>query len=262
LSAADVEDGAPGPEIGITVPCKGRLAFLKQTAPALIGRPRVRYCLVDYDCPERCGDWAEQTFPAEVAAARLVIERVGDRPHFNKGAAHNLGAQRLISEGVQHLCFLDADTVCDPAFTSWLRPRVAAPDRFWIAGRKPNGWEDPGFVGFLALPAALFVASGGFDQWFEEWGGEDLELRVRLHLEHGAAFGEVPLSFFTELRHGDALRTQFRKIANPDQSNRLNIVYWARKLRRRTGKSLTELDETAKRLFACIPHRNLPGAPA
>ena len=244
-------------EIGITVPCKGRLAFLEQTAPALIGQPGVRYCLVDYDCPEQCGDWAEQTFPAAVAAGRLVIERVRDRPQFNKSAAHNVGARRLIAAGLRHICFVDADTVCDPAFVSWLRPQLAAaPDRFWIAARTATGWEDPGFVGFLALPAALFGASGGFDEWFQEWGGEDLELRLRLHLEQRAAYGEVPLSFFTELRHGDALRTQFRKIASPDQSNRLNTVYWALKLRRRTGKSLSELDETARRLFAFIPHRN------
>jgi hypothetical protein len=258
------EAAAAGPEIGITVPCKGRLSFLKQTAPALIGQPGVRYCLVDFDCPDRCGDWAEQTFPAAVAAGALVIERVRDRPHFNKGAAHNLGARRLIGDGgggVPHVCFLDADTVCDGGFVSWLRPQLA-PDRFWIAARKTNGWEDPGFVGFLVLPAALFALSGGFDEWFEEWGGEDLELRLRLHLQHGAAYDEVPLSFFTELRHDDALRTQFRKIANPDQSNRLNLVYWARKLRRRTGKSLAELDENATRLFACIPRRNVPRVPA
>ena len=249
------------PELCVTVPCKGRLDFLKRTAPALVGQPGVRYCLVDYDCPDDCGGWMERTFPEAIVNGRVAVERVAQRPQFNKGAAHNIGARRLIRDGAEHVCFLDADTVCNPGFTDWLRPRLSL-DRFWVSALTAAGFEHPGLVGFLVLPAALFEASGGFDEWFEEWGGEDLELRLRLHLEQRARYGELPLSFFTELRHGDALRTQFRKIASPDQSNRLNTVYWALKVRRSTGKSLTELDETAKRLFACIPHRNLPAAPA
>ena len=243
------------PELSVTVPCKGRLDFLKRTAPGLVGQPGVRYCLVDYDCPDDCGGWIERTYPTEVAAGGVIVERVAQRPHFNKGAAHNLGARRLIRDGATHVCFLDADTVCNPGFVDWLRARLAA-DRFWISALTPAAVEHPGLVGFLALPATLFEASGGFDEWFQEWGGEDLEYRLRLHVEHGARYDEVPLAFFDEIAHGDDLRVRFRKLASPDASNRLNLVYWARKLRRRTGKSLVDLDPVAQRLFDRIPRRN------
>jgi len=258
--ATRAREEAEGPELGITVPCKGRLEFVQKTAPALIGEPGVRYCLVDFDCPDDCGGWLERTFGAEVGAGRAIVERVRDRPRFNKGAAHNVGARRLIQEGLRHVCFLDADTICLPGFASWLRARLV-PDRFWIAGLAPSGQEDPGMVGFLVLPADLYERSGGFDEWFEEWGGEDLEYRLRLHVEHRAPYAEVPLTFFEEIRHGDELRTQFRRIGNPDLSNRLNLVYWARKVRRRTGKSLVDVDAVARRLFDRIPRRHAPRGP-
>jgi hypothetical protein len=244
------------PKLCVTVPCKGRLDFLKRTAPAIVGQADVRYCLVDYDCPDDCGGWIERAFPEEIASGRLTVERVAPRPHFNKGAAHNIGARRLIRDGAEHVCFLDADTVCHPGFVDWLRAHLV-PDRFLISGLTPTGAEHPGLVGFLVVPAPLFAASGGFDEWFEEWGGEDLEYRLRLHLEHGARYDEVPLSLFDEIPHGDDLRIRFRKLASPDASNRLNLVYWARKLRRRTGKSLVDLDAVAQRLFDRIPRRNV-----
>src|SRR5678815_2665481 len=82
-------------ELWVTVPCKGRLSFLQRTAPGWLDQPDVRYCLVDFDCPDRCGDWLERTFAAEVAAGRAVVERIGARPYFHKAAAHNAGARRI-----------------------------------------------------------------------------------------------------------------------------------------------------------------------
>src|SRR3954469_164023 len=97
--------------IWAVVPCMGRLAFLRQTLPAFLRQPAMRYCLVDYSCPEGCGAWVERDFPAEVASGRLAIERVAGEAHFHKTRAHNLGARRAVAAGAEVLCFLDADTL-------------------------------------------------------------------------------------------------------------------------------------------------------
>jgi hypothetical protein len=231
----------------ISVPCKGRLSFLRRTAPALLAQPDLGYCLVDFDCPDHCGDWLERTFPADLAAGRVLIERITQRPFFHKAAAHNAGARRIAAAGGEHVAFLDADVSGRPGFALWLAERLAC-DRFWIAGLADDGWEHPGLVGFVALSMAAFVESGGFDEQFRDWGAEDLEFRVRLLLERELEFGEVPVELFDCLPHGDDLRVQHYEEKDMARSHLRNLTYFARKLRRR-GQSFATLDERTHRLM-------------
>ena len=241
-------------KLWVTVPCKGRLSFLQRTAPSLIAQPEIGYCLVDFDCPDRCGDWLEQTFAAEVAAGRAIVERIPERRYFHKAAAHNAGARRIAAAGGEHVVFLDADAACRPSFSSWLSPRLA-PDRFWIAGLDGAGWEHPGLVGFLALPVTAFHRSGGFDEEFHDWGAEDLEYRLRLHLELGLDYGEVPIDLLEGLAHGDELRVEHYEVKDLERSHLRNQVYLARKLQKRLGKSLAALDDRAQRLIRRVRQR-------
>src|SRR5690349_6457847 len=130
----------PVVKLWVVVPCKGRLSFLQQTTASVLSQRDVGYCLVDFDCPDRCADWLEEAFPDAVAAGRAVAARVEGRPYFNKSAAHNAGARRALAAGAAHLAFLDADTLCRPGFAAWLAPRLG-PDHFWIAGAGADGWE-------------------------------------------------------------------------------------------------------------------------
>ncbi len=126
-----------------------------------------------------------------------------------QGAARNLGAQRATGS---YLVFLGDDTVprrdflaehrlshrnADPktaviGYTPWADD--SSKSRFMeYIGEK--GWqfgfsliEDPQRVPFnffytsnLSLSRALFLASGGFDEEFQEYGWEDTELSLRLH---------------------------------------------------------------------------------
>jgi hypothetical protein len=249
----------PAPKLWVVVPCKGRRAFLERTTASVLSERELGYCLVDYDCPDRCGIWLQQNFAADVAAGRALVETVHDRRYFNKSAAHNLGARRALAAGAAFLAFLDADIVCRPGFAAWLAPRLA-PGRFWIAGPAPDGWEYPGLVGFLALAAQDFEASGGFDEAFRGWGAEDLELRLRLHLAHGLAYDELPGQLLEGLPHGDELRVEHYEIKDLDRSHLANQVYLARKLRRQLGRGLDGLDATAERLIRRIPTRALTRA--
>lgn len=234
----------------VSVPCKGRLEFLRRTAPTLLAEPDLGYCLVDFDCPDHCGDWLEQSFPDELAAGRVLIERIAQRPFFHKAAAHNAGARRIAAAGGEHVAFLDADVSARPGFADWLGERMAR-HGFWIAGLDKDGWEHPGLVGFVALSMAAFAQSGGFDEWFRDWGAEDLEFRVRLLLEQGLEFGEVPVDLFDCLPHGDDLRVQHYQEKDMARGHLRNLAYFSCKLRRR-GQSFATLDERAQRLIRRI----------
>ena len=51
-------------KFSIVTTCKGRLAHLKQSLPAMLAQDGAEVVVVDYCCPERAGDWVESAFPS------------------------------------------------------------------------------------------------------------------------------------------------------------------------------------------------------
>lgn len=220
-SAPKAQAVAVGP-IWAVMPCKGRLSFVKQTVPKLLAQPGTRLCVVDFSCPERVGDWIERTFSNEVAQKRVVVERVSGKDHFNKSQAHNHGARRAIREGATWLCFLDADTLVEPGFWGHLE-REARPGRFLVAGKYPDGTDVQCMTGLLLVEGKRFTDLGGFDESFHGWGGEDIELRLRLYLLGGLDFGFIPRELTHPIPHDDNLRSQFYGERNIIVSNHGNL---------------------------------------
>lgn len=212
----------------LVMPCMGRLEFVRQTLPIILSDPEARLCLVDYSCPDRCGEWLRREFPEACAAGRAVVEEVSGRTLFNKSKAHNAGARRAGAAGAGYLCLVDADTVLRPGFLKWLGEQLR-PGCFWIAARRADGTDAPGLTGLLAVEAEAFVASGGLDETFQGWGAEDIEFRVRLRLLHGLDHADIPLELVEALPHGDDLRTRFYRQKSCGTSNHLNY----RRLRHR-----------------------------
>jgi hypothetical protein len=240
----------PG-SLWVVVPCKGRLTFLQETVPCVIEQAGVYYCLVDYSCPDRAGDWFEATFPEAVRGGRAVTERVHGQALFHKSCAHNAGARRAIREGAEYLCFLDADTIVRPGFVEFVRQNMAA-DRFLISARRPDGRDVPSLAGLLVVSAAAFEAIGGFDEGFSGWGAEDIELRLRLFLLGGIDYGDVPLDLLQPMPHDDRLRTSFYEQKDVRISHRENLrrvrekitIEWA-------GRCVRELSDAAR--LCCGP---------
>src|SRR4051812_11919787 len=255
--------GVDPARISAVVPCMGRLAFLRRTLPVFLQQPAMRYCLVDYACPEACGTWVERGFPAEVAAGRVAIERVTGEALFHKTRAHNLGARRAIAAGAEILCFLDADTLVRPALGAWLAAN-AGPGHFLIAARTTSGRHVRSTGGLLVVAAADFVAAGMFDEAFRGWGGEDVEMRLRLHLGRGLAYGDVPLDLIEPIPHSDAARGRFSATADIRASERHNRLIVERKVRAWTGTGTDAFGPAARRLlmgriWSSPPRRSGPG---
>lgn len=237
-----------GAAVWIVVPCKGRLSFLRQTAKLWQKYTDFHVCLVDYSCPERCGDWLETEFPDCPEGRRWLVERVPGRALFNKSAAHNAGAACALRHGAEYICFLDADTALREGFGAFVRQHLDR-SKFLIAGLHQGVLDIPSMTGLLVVPAASFSQVGGFDESFIGWGGEDIEMRFRLHLVGGLSFSDVPSSLTQPLEHGDELRTQYYEQSDLVCSNSQNIQRVREKIEMEWNWAPHVTEESASRLW-------------
>lgn len=192
----------------IVTPCKGRLPHVMQTAPG--NAAQAPYCFVDYGCPQGSGNWVEHNIPG----AHVV--RVHD-PGFNKSRAHNLGAKAAIDAGAGWLCFADADTIMHPGFIAWVDQHLKR-GRFLIAGR-----EHRDLTGLLVVTVPDFIAVNGFDESFQGWGSEDIDMRIRLRLMQHLDYTFVPTGMLTPIEHPDALRIAFYNEPHLGFTNQRNM---------------------------------------
>jgi hypothetical protein len=240
----DERDGG----LWVVVTCMGRLAFLKRTIPTIVGERPVRYALVDFSCPDRAGDWLESTYADRVRDGTMMVVRAQGRQFFHKTAALNLGAHGAIARGARTLCFADADTAFAPGALDEMGARLA-PGRFLVAGPNADGTSVPSLTGLLVVAADDFARAGGYDESFVDWGSEDIEMRLRLHLKLGLAAEPLPRSIVRAIAHGDWLRAQFHRERNLRNSAGRNWSMLQAKLVEWTGKPIDNLPESAKRLL-------------
>lgn len=221
-----------------------RLSFLRRCLPAALRGFPGNYCLVDYGCPEASGDWLEATYPEQVANGRMVVHRVSDVRQFHKTDALNQGARRALAGGARYLCFLDADTLVRDGFWGWLE-ECWDPARFLVAA--PDCARSA--FGVLVVAAQDFRQSGGYDESFRGWGNEDLELRLRLHLQAGLAYDFIPARFLSAIAHGDELRTHLYPEKDIHKSFNDSWSYTMNKVRAWTGSPAYELGPSVTALL-------------
>jgi hypothetical protein len=220
--------------------CMGRVDFLRQTLPRVLAHTDWKYCLVDYSCPDRCGEWVARHFPGECAAGRIAVASVPGKTTFHKTVALNAGARRAIAGGAKTLCFLDADTLVSPGFGACVDSGIR-PGRFLITfGRS--------LTGFLVVPTEDFERVGGYDEGFVNWGAEDYEMRVRLRVVGRLSYVAISTGFVTSLPHDNALRVRYYAEKSLHASNRSNYSRMRSKVREWTGMDLWSLDPSVRHL--------------
>lgn len=199
--------------ISVVITCKGRLAHLRQTLPLLARNlAGAEIILVDYDCPERCGDWAEAEVPG------VMVARARDRPKFNLAKARNIGIARA---GAPWLLLADADVLFNAPLPASLPALMSAPA---ILLPTPRPAE---LYGTVLVPRADTLAVGGYDETFEGWGAEDEDFLMRLE-ERGLQRRDFDGAGIGVIGHDDALRSQFHDSARA-QAWTLNCLYLAAK---------------------------------
>lgn len=212
----------------------GRLQQLRISLPTF-PKPAV---VVDYSCPDACGDWAEK-------GDGVTVERIPGEEHFHKTRALNVGAARAIAMGAEWLFFLDSDTVVLPGFAPWVSDRLAEGKCMIVS---PGEGKD-GLVGLLVVSVPDFLRAGGYDESYRGWGVEDMDMRLRLRLLAGCGFEKIPDGLLVPMPHGNEMRTRHYSVKNRWISRAVNAKILESNIRSWTGKGPADLDDVSKDLL-------------
>jgi hypothetical protein len=199
-------------QISVIVTCRGRLDIIKETIKQTLALPDTQYTLVDYDCPDKSGDWVESNFKQ----ARVV--RVKNKPYFNLSDARNQGA---LNSTEPWLLFFDADTAPYPDFNMVLAgrqqgcfykvdhsnmPAAACLNGVCLVAR--SGWEQV----------------GGYDSVISGWAPEDVDFNDML-----TASGLRPMLFAPQILfhipHEEKRRTEHYAEADRQKSQLVGWLY-------------------------------------
>ncbi|MCD6024100.1 MAG: glycosyltransferase [Fibrobacteria bacterium] len=207
--------------------------------------------VVDYSCPDGTAAWiAAQNFGERVKVAHHVAEAPEGRRLFNPARARNVGARA--AEG-EYLLFVDADVHLHQGFQAWLEEQQE-PGTIQAVVNRPSS-----LFGILGVRRAAFLKVGGYDEGFTGWGGEDLDLRIRLHLQ-GLRCAAIPEKLVRSVPHSNRLRA--RNTAEPDftKARQRNSDYFRKKIWEMTGRTFAEwLEDPA--VDCLLRHPTAPPGP-
>ncbi|HUD11452.1 MAG TPA: sulfotransferase [Candidatus Saccharimonadia bacterium] len=184
------------PRIAFCSTCKGRTYHIVQTLTKNIADnadyTNAVFIILDYDSQDGLDDYLRTQHANDIANGRLVVysHRNGGAP-FHVSHAKNIAARCGILEGADILVTLDADNFTGPGFAHFVidklsEPKVLpgvflVPDHLFIQSL-PHGPLRPnrGFAGRLAIWARDFIKAGGYDEMYNTWRGEDIDMNFRL----------------------------------------------------------------------------------
>lgn len=178
--------------ISFIVTCKGRLSHLQRSIPLLINQKESETILVDYSCEDSCGDWLLRNYPS------ACVVRVLGQDSFSLSRARNIGAA---SANGNILVFVDADHITNIGLSSHIYEIMMGAD--WSSPADTSREAD--ISGFLCVKKEVFDSIGGYDEAFKGWGGEDIDIMVRIRMS-GAIFSPINTEFITSIPHGDEIR--------------------------------------------------------
>ncbi len=218
------------PRIVFCTTCKGRTQHLAETLPRNLADNHTLDCkfvLLDYGDPGPLRKYLWDNHRPSMRTGRLVVYHyLGasssdpkaslsnmapvDIP-FHMAHAKNMAARCAMREGADILVTLDADNFTGTGFARWIADNfkdgaLLCPD-FQSIHAMPHGPDRParGYAGRLAIRAQDFVKAGGYDEMFDTWRGEDMDLLFRLK-RMGLAERHIDNRFLNAVRHGPDVR--------------------------------------------------------
>jgi hypothetical protein len=158
-----------------------------------------RVVVVDWSCPQKCGDFAEKE-------GAHVIRKTGEQ-YWNASKARNMGAHAVKSRSV---CFIDADVMVAPGTRSEIESLLDL-SHMVLAPRASDGSDVHNLNGFIALDIGQFWGVKGYREFLEGYGLEDGYLRAQLACERGMKARRLSPASLGAIRHSHELRNQYAK---------------------------------------------------
>lgn len=183
-------------KIAFCTTCKGRLDHLRQTLAKNLEdsadfKGDAVFVVLDYSGQDRIAEYVAQAHRADLEHGRVVVYTYPHAGAFHLSHAKNMAARCGMREGADVLVTLDADNFVGHGFAQFVVQAfrdVGFHPGIFLAPNVPYirslafGPPRPcrGYFGRLALCSKDFLKLGGYDEIFEIWGSEDVDLLARL----------------------------------------------------------------------------------
>lgn len=253
-------------KISIVTTCMGRLDHLKQTLPDMI-HPDIETIVVDYSCPNQCGEWVNEKFPT------VKVVKVEGEAQYDASKARNVGALAATSDWI---CMVDADVFVNTTMLLSAYNRfepcnyyVRMPTQLiYVYGYKPyecpagifREWQyDSGRIdqektstfGFIVYPREA-LNHVTYDEMFGPiYGHEDMDFRYSLNLKlrYNENIIQLP-GIIDVIQHPDDIRTEnmnsLNKTHGTSETKKVFFQKW-RDLRKKSGLIVNEKIHPVKR---------------
>lgn len=195
--------------VSVIIPCKNRLEHLKICLQYVLRQNYTDFevIIVDYNCPEKSGDWAMHEFG--IFPNLIVVNAEVDEHEWSLSAARNLGYKHSTGD---ILLFLDADALLhDEDF-------ITKHVEHCVEGSFICGWGYHDATGCLMVHRSAFEAVKGYNEALKAWGYEDIDIYNRLQFDV-ANEKRNWLGGISTLKHGDELRNYYHGGKDPMQTN-------------------------------------------
>lgn len=181
--------------ISLCVPIMNRLDDLKETMPDRIANanssPPVNIAILDYNSTDGLDTWVKDNlFGGKTSLARgssLSYTKYDKRDYFHSTHAYNLA---LLMGAGEWVILTPADVFVRDGYVNALRERIAEGCKWCNTDRKRRST--------IAFNKAEFVAIGGYDERFETYGPDDIDIIERLE-RRGLKRGSIPDHFLKDI---------------------------------------------------------------
>jgi hypothetical protein len=271
------------PRIAFCTTVKNRTQHLKITLPKNLADsasyPNAVFVVLDYDSPDDLIEYLYTEHAKDIASGRLVFYRYknGGGP-FEMAHAKNMAARCGILEGADILVTQDADNFTGVGFCEFIASAFRAPDalrklflcpNYVLIKSLPHGAARPprGYAGRLALWTQTFIKAGGYDEMYNTWRGEDIDMNFRLQ-RMGYTMGYIDNGNLHAINHNAEVRfKEYPHAQRYENGNELGVIrsrtetvvnngrFGVGTVRRNTDETAIELRSIPTRIFGIGMHR-------
>lgn len=207
--------------IAFVTTCRGRTQHIKETLPRnLVDNQKAKFFLLDYGDSGELQEYIFKHHTRDMLSGRLTVYQFPAN-QFSMSHAKNMAHRCAILEGADILVTVDADNFAGQNFDCFIEERIApwtflCPD-FPRIKSLPHGPLRPqrGYAGRLAIRAQDFLKLGGYDETFDTWRGEDIDIIARLNRTGGFTMKHIPNDYLNAIPHGSEVR--FREYPHAKQ---------------------------------------------
>jgi len=209
------------PRIAFCTTCRGRVQHLRQTLPKNIADnadyENCVFVVLLYASGTEAKQYLRANHSADIASGRLVVYSYEDGGHaFKMALSKNIAMRCGILEGAEILITQDADNFTGASFAHFVaasfREPGIVPGIFMCPNYQhikslPHGALRPvrGYAGRLAVWTSTFVKMGGYDEIYDVWGSEDIDMCFRLQ-KSGYAMRYIENAYLHGINHSAEVR--------------------------------------------------------